>query len=150
VLSSKERAALEAIGRSLEREDPRLARQLTADPREVPGAVEPGPGGPGPAAPVPDPLFGAAAPAPAPAADDQAEGGQGEAAEEEEDEDEPPSAGPEIVAIAVLAVTAAIGLLVGLVAARPGYAVIGAALGAAGGFWWRSLGRAGHGGLGSG
>jgi hypothetical protein len=140
VLSSQERAALAAIGKGLEREDPRLARQLTADPREVPGAVEPSPGRPAPATPVPDPLTGAAAPAPAAATDDHADGDRGGAAEEE-DEEEPPSAGPEIVAIAVLAVMAAIGLLVGLVAGRPGYALIGAALGAAGGVWWQSLGH---------
>ncbi|GAA2854643.1 hypothetical protein GCM10010472_09860 [Pseudonocardia halophobica] len=143
MLSSKERAALAAIGRYLEHEDPRLARQLTADPREVPGAVEPSPGRPAAAAPVPDPLLGAAAPAPA--APDGGPDGAGETGEED-DEEEPPSAAPEIAAIAVLAVMSAIGLIVGLLAGRPGYALIGAALGAAGGFWCRSLRRTGRGG----
>ncbi|MCE3553095.1 DUF3040 domain-containing protein [Pseudonocardia sp. RS11V-5] len=151
MLSSKERAALAAIGRFLEREDPRLARQLTADPREVPGAVEPSPGRAAPAAPVPD--AGPGAGAPAPAVDGGAGGtgstggaeGTGETGEED-DEPEPPSPAPEIAAIAVLAVMSAIGLLVGLVAGRPVYALVGAALGAVGGFWCRSLRRVGRGG----
>jgi hypothetical protein len=144
VLSSKERAALAAIGRFLEREDPRLARQLTADPREVPGPVEPSPGRPAPAAPVPDALLGAAAPA----TTDDVEADSGGAAEtgEEDEEEDPPSPAPEIAAIALLAVLSAIGLLVGLVAGRPAYAVVGAALGAVGGFWFRSLRRTPPGG----
>ena len=141
MLSNKERATLAAIGRYLEHEDPRLARQLTADPREVPGAVEPSPGHPAPAAPVPGPLLGTGASAPAAA--DGGPDGVGEIGEED-DEEEPPSPGPEIAAIAVLAVMSAIGLLVGLLAGRPGYALIGAALGAAGGFWCRSRRPAGR------
>ncbi|GAA4693449.1 hypothetical protein GCM10023215_33410 [Pseudonocardia yuanmonensis] len=154
VLSSKERAALAAIGRVLEREDPRLARQLTADPREVPGPVEPSPGRPTPAAPVPDPLLAAGAPAPAAGdalgdpAGDRTDRRDGDGGTGEEDDDADLSApGPEITGILVLTVLAVLGLVVGLLAGRPGYALIGAAMGTVGGLWWRCLRRRpGHGG----
>lgn len=145
MLSSRERAALAAIGRVLEREDPRLARQLTADPREVPGPVEPSPGRPAAAAPVPDPVLGAGAPADA---DERAEGrgGHGADAGEEDEEAEPPGGGAEVAGIAALAVVAVLGLLVGLVAGRTGWALIGAAMAFVSGLWWRCLRRRDHGG----